>query len=105
MYVAIYNGKDFSIPSTINTDKEQPKIACPTNHTQETDLGQPTAVVVWEAPNATDNSNETVNVSCFPTSGSKFGIGQREVECKAEDKSGNIATCQFHVNITGMYAI
>ena len=77
--------------------------SCPINHTIETDVGQPTAVVVWEAPNATDNSKEAVSVSCLPTSGSNFTIGQTEVVCKAEDRSGNIATCRFDVNVTGMY--
>ena len=86
------------------TDKEQPVInTCPTNYTRDTDAGQPTAVVEWETPNATDNSPEAVNVSCFPIWGSNFTIGQTEVVCKAEDGSGNTAKCHFHVEITGMY--
>ena len=89
--------------SNNHTDKEQPVInACPINQTKGTDVGQPTAVVEWEAPNATDNSKEAVSVSCSPTSGSNFSIGQTEVVCKAEDSSGNIASCRFFVNITGM---
>ena len=78
---------------------------CPINQTRETDVGQLTAVVEWEAPNATDNSKEAIIVSCSPTSGSNFNIGQAEVVCKAEDSSGNMATCRFYVDITGMSAV
>ena len=84
-------------------DKEQPKIThCPTNRTVETDLGKPTAVVEWEAPNATDNSGKVVNVSCIPPSGSHFNIGQTGVECKVVDSSGNKGTCGFNVTVIGM---
>ena len=88
---------------SIPTDKKQPVIkTCPINQTRETDVGQPTAVVVWEAPNATDNSVEAVSVSCSPTSGSNFIIGQTEAVCKAEDGSNNTAMCHFYINVTGM---
>ena len=75
---------------------------CPTNRTQGTDAGLPTAVVEWSGPMATDNSEEAVNVSCSPTSGSNFIMGPKEVTCSAVDSSGNTATCRFYVNITGM---
>ena len=75
---------------------------CPINTTVEADVGQPTAVVEWEAPKATDNSKEAVNVSCFPASGANFTIGQTEAVCKVEDSSGNTATCRFYVYITGV---
>ena len=74
---------------------------CPTNRTLGTDLGLPTAVVVWSGPTATDNS-EAVSVSCLPTSGSNFTMGVTEVVCMAEDGSGNTATCRFYVDIIGM---
>ena len=84
-------------------DKEQPKIThCTTNRTVETDLGKPTAVVEWEAPNATDNSG-VANVSCIPPAGSNFNIGQTGVQCKAVDSSGNKAKCGFNVTVNGMY--
>ena len=84
-------------------DKEPPVLSdCPTNHTQGTDPGQPTAEVVWSGPTATDNSQEAVNVSCSPTSGSNFTMGVTEVVCTAEDSSGNTALCRFYVDIIGM---
>ena len=81
-------------------DKEPPVFSnCPNNHTQETDPGQPVAVVVWSGATATDNSQEAVSVSCSPTSGS---MGVTEVVCTAEDSSGNTALCRFYVDIIGM---
>ena len=82
-------------------DKENPMIECPTNQTVDTDLGLPTAVVKWDEPKATDNSGEAVNVSCTPTAGSNFTIGQHEVVCAAVDKSGNKGSCAFNVTIIG----
>ena len=75
---------------------------CPANQTRETGAGQPTAVVEWQLPNATDNSAEAMSVSCSPESGSNLDIGQHQVVCSAEDSSGNKAMCHFYVNITGM---
>ena len=84
-------------------DQENPKIQrCPTNITQETDPGKPTAAVEWEEPLATDNSGDAVNVVCNHVSGAQFNIGHTEVVCQAVDSSGNKAECQFNVTINGM---
>ena len=66
-----------------------------------TDLGEPTAVVNWTDPQATDNSRQTPTVTCSTKSGSQFGIGETKVICQAVDRSGNKATCMFTVKIEG----
>ena len=87
----------------IITDEEKPTIeSCPPNITQKTDDGKPTAAVTWVLPIASDNSNETVEITCFPASGANFTIGKTNVTCKAVDSSGNKATCNFPAFINGM---
>ena len=82
-------------------DVEDPQITCDEDFAIQTDGGLPTAMVVWEKPTATDNSGQVSAVICNPPPGTKFPIGQRTVDCKTEDRSGNSAACSFHVNITG----
>ena len=83
-------------------DAEDPtKQSCPTNQSVETNFGQPTAVVNWTNPEATDNSRKNLTVTCSVESGSKFEIGDTEVTCQAIDPAGNRATCVFTVNIEG----
>ena len=48
---------------------------------------------------ASDNSGETLDVTCTPASGSSIGI--RAVNCEAEDSSGNQAICEFNVLTIG----
>ena len=86
-----------------HADHEQPNIDfCPTNITQETGHGKPTAMVTWEPPVASDNSGEHPNVICDPASGSEFTIGHGVVTCEAVDSSGNKATCSFQIGVIGM---
>ena len=73
---------------------------CPLNKTKTTKNNQATAVVYWEDPIAIDNSNQEPNITCDPKPGSTFEIGETKVHCNAEDKSGNIAKCNFFVDVT-----
>ena len=66
----------------------------------QTDEGKPTAMVIWEGPYASDNS-ENVFVTCYPPSGTNFTIGHTTVTCGAVDGSGNSAECSFQVNVAG----
>lgn len=83
-------------------DREDPAFHICSDISQETDDGQPTSMVVWKGPLATDNSDITPNVTCQPPSGSNFKIGQTDVICKATDRSGNNASCSFQVDMAGM---
>ena len=77
-------------------------MACPKDISESTDKGKSTALVVWEQPNAIDNSGHVENVSCTPQGGKQFVIGQSKVTCEAVDGAGNKATCYFYVHVTGM---
>ena len=68
---------------------------------KQTDKGKQTALVTWEKPTAIDNSGDILNVTCNPPSGTSIPLGQTSVTCEAIDKSGNAASCQIRVNITG----
>ena len=74
---------------------------CPQNQIYDTELGRATAVVVWNDPNAVDNSNQEPIITCIPKSGTRLPIGRRYVNCKAQDESGNMAECNFVVNVQG----
>ena len=50
---------------------------------------------------AVDNSNQEPNITCIPKSGTRLPIGQTYVNCIAQDKSGNMARCNFAVDIQG----
>ena len=76
---------------------------CPTNQTVATDLNKSTAMVVWTAPVANDNSELIPTVTCNAENGSKFEIGETEVVCYAIDQVGNQANCSFIVNVVGKW--
>ena len=83
------------------TDTQAPTLICPPNETIATGLNQPTALVAWTDPVATDNSHLTPNVTCSAENGSQFEIGETEVKCKALDEAGNQANCSFIVDVVG----
>ena len=75
-------------------------VVCPCNQSLEADIGQSTAAVSWTVQ-ATDNSGLNPTIICSTDSGSQFEIGITEVVCQALDASGNSASCEFTVQITG----
>ena len=83
-------------------DMESPVFEfCPQNQTHSTELQQSTAVVVWGDLTVIDNSKQEPNIKCIPKSGTRFPIGQTNVNCSAQDKSGNMAKCNFEVEVQG----
>ncbi|XP_072016912.1 hyalin-like [Amphiura filiformis] len=82
-------------------DNESPEFDfCPSNpKVQNTDLGQPTAMVEWLNPMARDNSGEVPTSTCNYPSGSDFAIGETTVDCLAVDSSGNEKECQFDIHV------
>ncbi|XP_070537245.1 scavenger receptor cysteine-rich domain superfamily protein-like [Ptychodera flava] len=79
-------------------DEEKPSILCPDNINITTDPGEPTAVVNWTFPNATDNSGN-VTVTGSRRSGTNFTIGLTTVQYNATDPSGNMDTCYLNVTV------
>ena len=51
-----------------------------------------------------DNSG-TVSATCDPPSGTVFTMGLTIVNCEAIDGSGNIDSCSFEVNVTGIFSL
>ncbi|XP_072041428.1 hyalin-like [Amphiura filiformis] len=81
-------------------DNEDPVLAsCPANQTTNTDPGQPTAMVVWQGPIATDNSDVSTTVMCDPASGHGFVIGITNVTCTAVDGFRNVNSCSFYADV------
>ncbi|XP_072017472.1 hyalin-like [Amphiura filiformis] len=79
-------------------DVEEPMIACPDDHMMLTNPGEATALVVYQLPNAHDNSGE-VTVFCYPPSQSVFAMGLTNVTCVARDGSENKDECDFQVDV------
>ncbi len=77
-------------------DTEPPVITCPGNITVVGSPGQPTVVVNFPDPIATDDSG-VASIVCTPPSGSAFRIGTTIVTCTATDTAGNQSSCSFTV--------
>ena len=78
-------------------DFEKPTIACGTNITLITDLGECDARLTY-ATNATDNCG-VASLVCIPPSGVSLPKGTSIVSCTATDTSGNTQTCGFTVRV------
>ncbi|MBI3851275.1 MAG: HYR domain-containing protein [Verrucomicrobia bacterium] len=78
-------------------DRQPPTITCPADIFANTDPGQCSAVVTYNAA-AADNCSG-VNVSSSPPSGSAFPIGTNNVTVTASDSSGNTASCIFTITV------
>ncbi|EGD75808.1 epidermal growth factor [Salpingoeca rosetta] len=71
-------------------DVTDPAITCPAS-VVSTDV-----FISWSSPNATDNVDDGVSVSC-DTRPQTFPIGTTAVTCTATDAAGNQAQCSFDV--------
>ena len=87
-------------PCGTTPDTTPPVIAgLPTNLLLEA-TGPAGAVATWMAPTATDDTDESVPVTCTPASGSAFPLGvTTPVTCTATDAAGNPATGSFTVKV------
>ncbi|KAL1483566.1 hypothetical protein MTO96_033097 [Rhipicephalus appendiculatus] len=57
------------------------------------------ARVDWERPHFADNSGSLTVEEPNKKPGSMFGLGTHRITYTARDKSGNSATCVFHINV------
>ncbi|XP_033625701.1 uncharacterized protein LOC117288937, partial [Asterias rubens] len=55
--------------------------------------------VTWTAPTAVDNSGVTPDITVSPRGPGPFGVGTTTIEYTATDGSGNVATCNFIVQV------
>jgi HYR domain len=88
------------VTATISSlDTESPTITAPGDITVTADPRQPSAVVTFPLPSATDDLDPSPTVVCAPPSGSAFPVGQTPVTCIATDFSGNTASVTFTVTV------
>ena len=90
-------------------DNENPTISCPGPVSQNTDVGDCSAVVNSIAPTANDNcafsvaytiSGATSGSGSGDASGTSFNVGISTVTYTVTDASGNTASCNFTVTIS-----
>eukprot|EP00057_Strongylocentrotus_purpuratus_P005148 XP_003730317.1 PREDICTED: uncharacterized protein LOC100891850 [Strongylocentrotus purpuratus] len=89
----------FQVVWVVVEDNDKPVIVgCPQNFTHWVTAGQTTAPVSWVAPDITDNSSFTVQVSHEP--GSEFTVGMDTVvSYVAKDAVNNMADCTFTISV------
>jgi len=80
-------------------DDTAPSPMCPGDITVGNDPGQCSAVVNYEQPDAIDNCDGEVEMTCEPASGSPFPVGETAVVCTAVDDAGNRSTCSFKITV------
>ena len=80
-------------------DDSAPYLLCSGDIVVGTDSGECGAAVDYEEPEASDNCDADVEVSCDPPSGSMFPVGETVVICTAVDDAGNAASCSFTVTV------
>ena len=79
------------------SDHIAPVITCPASITViAANPGDPSVVVTYPAPLATDNC-PSPTVVCTPPSGSAFPLGTTTVTCTAKDAANNTSVCSFTV--------
>ena len=59
------------------------------------------AVVIWNEPNATDNSGAAPSLSSNHKPPQRFSQGTHVITYTAVDQSGNRATCLFAIKVVG----
>ena len=63
------------------------------------------AQVIWNEPNATDNSGAAPSLSSNYKPPQRFSQGTHVVTYTAVDQSGNRATCIFAIKVIGMKSL
>ena len=79
-------------------DTTNPLITCPT---VITDSGLANSASVAYAEVQASDETGIYNITCSHQSGSLFAIGTTQVECVAEDMSGNVNSCAFAITVIG----
>ncbi|XP_006817015.1 hyalin-like, partial [Saccoglossus kowalevskii] len=81
-------------------DDEPPVIACPTPITVNTEPGKPDALVEWNHPVPTDNSQQNpILLFDGGSPGDRFGIGHNKITYTSKDSSGNTQGCEFTITV------
>jgi hypothetical protein len=78
-------------------DTTPPVITVPASFSRNTQ--DPSGTTVTYSASANDNVDGPLPVSCSPSSGSKFPVGQTTVTCSATDSHGNTAQKSFTITV------
>ncbi len=88
------------------TDNEAPVFTSCVDHTFPTSLGLPTAYVIFERPDATDNAGGLVTVNCvdLDVNGVTLQLGIHSFVCIAiaqDSPTKQFTACDFNITIEG----
>jgi hypothetical protein len=84
--------------SVVVVDTTAPAVGAMSNITME--ATGPTTAVSWTNPIATDAVSTAPAVTCAPTAGTEFAVGETLVTCSATDAAGNTGSSTFTVSIS-----
>ena len=91
------SGNSASFTSTFVVPAPSPTLSVPKSLTRE--ATGPTGTTVKFSVSATDYTGAALAVSCKPTSGSRFPLGQTTVRCTTSDSYGNNVAKSFTITI------
>ncbi|KAL9960419.1 hypothetical protein ACROYT_G033874 [Oculina patagonica] len=85
---------------TICRDVQPPSIQCPPDMEVPTDTGRSYAIVTWQVPAPTDNSNGPLSLSgLLPPQ--KLSVGITYITYKSTDSAGLSKSCAFSIHVKG----
>ena len=87
----------------ICSDTTPPRLNCPDDVTQHTDVNEDHATVSWLLPLAIDNSGYLPTLTSLPVlvPPASISIGDTTMTYIAKDSSGNKARCHFKITVLG----
>lgn len=83
---------------TICKDVQPPRIQCPPDQELHTETGQAYAVVTWEVPVPSDNSNMSLSLKGLRPP-QRFVAGRYPVKYEVTDTAGLSASCTFSIHV------
>ena len=90
-------------PTSLLTDIQAPKITCPPDMENiPTEPGQSYAIVTWQIPVPTDNSNDSLTLDGLRPP-QKLNVGRENITYKVIDSSGLSSSCMFFIHVKGAY--
>ncbi|KAJ8036424.1 Hyalin [Holothuria leucospilota] len=83
---------------TLIADVTRPTANCPEGQIVNANRdGNTTAVVIWNSPSCSDNSQMNVLLECTNQPGTEFSLGNTTVKCNCTDVAGNMDQCSFDI--------
>ena len=93
------HGNESRCSFTVNVrDTAPPTITCPGNFERDC-VNNGGALVEYPAPQVKDDCDPASAVVCDPPSGTVLPLGSHLITCRATDRAGNSATCEFMVTV------